>query len=60
MVQHFLTKSKLPWLASPGGKGIVSDNHERYDGPFLEQKYYEKLKNNKNFKEYIENEFLGR
>ncbi|PAV91499.1 hypothetical protein WR25_14201 isoform B [Diploscapter pachys] len=29
MVQHFLTKSKLPWLASPGGKGIVSDNHER-------------------------------
>ncbi|KJH45319.1 thiamine pyrophosphate enzyme, central domain protein [Dictyocaulus viviparus] len=30
MVQQFLTKSGLPWLATPGGKGICTDNHPRF------------------------------
>ncbi|ULU06171.1 hypothetical protein L5515_014337 [Caenorhabditis briggsae] len=31
-VQQFLTKSKLPWLATPGGKGVASDLHPRFIG----------------------------
>ncbi|CAB3405522.1 unnamed protein product [Caenorhabditis bovis] len=31
-VQQFLTKSKLPWLATPGGKGVCSDIHPRFIG----------------------------
>ncbi|GMT14798.1 hypothetical protein PFISCL1PPCAC_6095, partial [Pristionchus fissidentatus] len=27
MSQQFLTRTQLPWLPSPGGKGIVSDTH---------------------------------
>ncbi|VDM76792.1 unnamed protein product [Strongylus vulgaris] len=31
MVQQFLTKSGLPWLATPGGKGVCSDTHPRFE-----------------------------
>ncbi|GMR46456.1 hypothetical protein PMAYCL1PPCAC_16651, partial [Pristionchus mayeri] len=27
MAQRFLTRTQLPWLPTPGGKGIVSDTH---------------------------------
>ncbi|VDN19439.1 unnamed protein product [Cylicostephanus goldi] len=33
MVQQFLTKSGLPWLATPGGKGVCSDAHPRSVAP---------------------------
>nr|CDJ96322.1 Thiamine pyrophosphate enzyme domain containing protein [Haemonchus contortus] len=33
MVQQFLTKSGLPWLATPGGKGVCTDLHPRLVGP---------------------------
>lgn len=25
MTERFLTRSRLPWLPTPGGKGVVSD-----------------------------------
>ncbi|KAJ1354522.1 hypothetical protein KIN20_038398 [Parelaphostrongylus tenuis] len=33
MVQQFLTKSGLPWLSTPGGKGICTDTHPRSVAP---------------------------
>ncbi|KIH64247.1 thiamine pyrophosphate enzyme, TPP binding domain protein [Ancylostoma duodenale] len=33
MVQQFLTKSALPWLATPGGKGVCTDSHPRSVAP---------------------------
>ncbi|EYC20616.1 hypothetical protein Y032_0021g315 [Ancylostoma ceylanicum] len=33
MVQQFLTKSGLPWLATPGGKGVCTDSHPRSVAP---------------------------
>ncbi|CAD6192219.1 unnamed protein product [Caenorhabditis auriculariae] len=33
LVQHFLTRSKLPWLATPGGKGVCSDLNKRSVAP---------------------------
>ncbi|VDM58797.1 unnamed protein product, partial [Angiostrongylus costaricensis] len=29
MVQQFLTKSGLPWLPTPGGKGVCTDTHPK-------------------------------
>ncbi|CAB3403771.1 unnamed protein product [Caenorhabditis bovis] len=31
-VQEFIEKSKFPWLATPGGKGVCSDLHPRFIG----------------------------
>ncbi|ETN74592.1 thiamine pyrophosphate enzyme, TPP binding domain protein [Necator americanus] len=33
MVQQFLTSSGLPWLATPGGKGVCTDSHPRSVAP---------------------------
>lgn len=33
MVQQFLTKSGLPWLATPGGKGVCTDSHPNLVAP---------------------------
>ncbi|VDL62760.1 unnamed protein product [Nippostrongylus brasiliensis] len=33
MVQQFLTSSGLPWLATPGGKGVCTDSHPRLVAP---------------------------
>ncbi|KAJ1354523.1 hypothetical protein KIN20_011498 [Parelaphostrongylus tenuis] len=33
MVQQFSTKSGLPWLSTPGGKGICTDTHPRSVAP---------------------------
>ncbi|KHJ79505.1 thiamine pyrophosphate enzyme, central domain protein [Oesophagostomum dentatum] len=33
MVQQFLTRSGLPWLATPGGKGVCTDSHPRSVAP---------------------------
>ncbi|KAE9413705.1 hypothetical protein Angca_007828 [Angiostrongylus cantonensis] len=33
MVQQFLTKSGLPWLPTPGGKGVCTDTHPKSVAP---------------------------
>lgn len=30
---HFITRSGLPWLATPGGKGVISDYHPHSVAP---------------------------